>query len=264
MSPRTPVHILRILLKWLGIVLLLASYLILSSILFILPAPRNMKRSAAIRIASFFSRPMLRIFGVRVRMKHRERLRHGGGMRLVVANHLSYLDIIIISSLVPSVFITSVELRNTLALGTLARAAGCLFVERRKASGLKKEIAAVAHVLGQRLPVALFPEGTTSNGDRVQPFKNSLFDAAVIAGADIFPICLRYTAVNGEPLTHRNRDAVLYYGGISFFRHLPKLLALKRVDVEVIPLKTLHVRKYHTRKDLATEAQQAISAAYHQ
>jgi 1-acyl-sn-glycerol-3-phosphate acyltransferase len=262
MSPRTLVQILRITLKWLGIIPLLTAYLILSGVVCILPASRKIQLFAATEMVSFFSRPMLRLFGVRVHVKHRERFRRNNDARFVVANHLSYLDIFVISSLIPSVFITSVELRNAPALGTLARAAGCLFVERRKVSGLKKELAMIARVLVQRFPVALFPEGTTSNGDRVQPFKNSLFEAAVITGSDIQPLCIRYTGVNGVPLTHRNRDSVLYYGGISFFQHLSKLLALKSIDVEVIPLKTIRVRPHHSRKDLAVETRHAISAAY--
>jgi 1-acyl-sn-glycerol-3-phosphate acyltransferase len=138
-----------------------------------------------------------------------------------------------------------------------------MFVTRRKASGLKQEIAAVARVLGEGFGVVLFPEGTTSNGDRVQPFKKSLFDAAVTTRSDILPLCLRYTGANHEPLTPANRDAVLYYGGVSFFQHVPRLLSLKSVDVEVIPLKIIRVHEKDARKGLAAQAHDAISAVYH-
>jgi len=254
---------MRALLKWLGIIPLLLSYLFISAVIHLLPVNRRTKRGYAIRTTSFFSRLMLVLLGVRIHVKHPERLHKRSGVCLIIANHLSYIDVLIVSSLVPSAFITSVELKNTALLGTMARFGGSIFVERRKARDLKKEIESIAFVLDQSFPVALFPEGTTSNGDRVMQFKNSLFDSAVVARADIIPVCLRYTRVNNESLTEQNRDAVFYYGGVAFSKHLPRLLALKSVDVEVIPLRTIKVRAHHSRKDLATMTHNAISTAYH-
>lgn len=255
---------MRALLKWLGIAPLLLLFIFIAGIIFLLPLLQKMKRPGAVRLASYFARIFLCLLGVRVQVKNRERLRSAGAVHLIVSNHLSYVDVLILSSLIPSVFITSVELKNTALLGTLARLSGSIFVERRNASGLKKEIGLIARVLGQGLPVVLFPEGTTSNGERVLPFKHSLFDSAVIAPADISPVCLRYARVNREHLTSRNRDLVFYYGGAAFFRHFSRLLALTSIDVEVSVLKTVKVRSHQTRKHLSALTHSAISAAYHE
>lgn len=249
--------------KLLATVPLLLTYAFLSGVISFFPVGASIRRTLRTRSTSFFSRRALAIFGIRVHVKHRERLRKHAGAPLIVSNHLSYLDALIIASLAPSVFITSVELQHTPLLGTLARFGGSLFVERRKPSGLKREIEAITEVLRQGAPVVLFPEGTTSNGDRVQPFKNSLFDAAIAARAEILPVCIRYTGVNGERLTPRNRDSVFYYGGITFQRHFPKLLKLKSINVEVAPLKSISAQAHHSRKDLAAEAHRVISSAYH-
>jgi 1-acyl-sn-glycerol-3-phosphate acyltransferase len=206
---------------------------------------------------------MLVLIGIRVHVKHRERFRRKDAGILIVSNHVSYIDVLVLASLAPSVFITSIELGSTLVLGTLARCGGSLFVERRRAAGLKKEIAKIAHTLTERFVVTLFPEGTTSNGERVQPFKNSLFDAAVEADTDILPVCLRYTKINGEAIGREERDAIFYYGGMSFFRHFGNLLFLKSVEVEVVPLKAITVDAHASRKTLAAEAHAAISGAYH-
>jgi 1-acyl-sn-glycerol-3-phosphate acyltransferase len=254
---------MRVVLKWLGIVPLILSFLFASGIIRLLPIGEKARRSSAIRTTSFVSRLMLALLGVRVHVKHGERVNNTGKPRLIISNHLSYIDVFILSSLMPAAFITSVELKNTALLGMLASFGGSIFVERRKATGLKKEIGAVASVLEQGFSVALFPEGTTSNGDRVQQFKNSLFDSAVITRTDILPICLRYIRVDGERLTPQSRDAVCYHGGMTFFRHFPKLLSRKSVDVEIIPLKTITVHPHHSRKDLAALAHDAISTAYH-
>jgi 1-acyl-sn-glycerol-3-phosphate acyltransferase len=250
------------LLKIAGIVLVLIAYLLTSCFMSIFPVPGKLRRAMRARNTSFFSTLALALFGIRVHADHGKRLRASSGGRLIVSNHLSYIDALIISSLAPSVFITSVELKHTFLLGTLARLSGCLFVERRKPAGLKQEIDDIAAVLDQGFSVVLFPEGTTSNGDGVRQFKNSLFDAAVSAGSDILPFCLRYTRINDEPVTAGNRDAVFYYGGTTFFSHLPRLMAQKSVDVEVFPLKTIAATSGISRKELAAQAHDAIRAAY--
>jgi 1-acyl-sn-glycerol-3-phosphate acyltransferase len=254
---------MRALLKWLGIIPLVLSFGCISGMICLLPVIQKTKHTAAMRVSSFFSGLMLRLLGVRVHVKHRERLLRKSEVRLIVSNHLSYIDVLILSSLMPVVFVASVELKHTAVIGLVARLSGSLFVERRRPSGLKREIADIAFVLGQGLPVALFPEGTTSNGDRVHPFKNSLFDAAVVTRADIVPLCLRYTKINGRNLTPQNRDDVFYYGGISFFKHLPRLLSCSSIEVEALPLAAIMVQPHHTRKDLAALTQSAISAVYH-
>jgi len=254
---------MRALLKWLGIIPLFISFSLISGVIGLFPVVRRIKRAAAIQVTSFFSRLVLKLLGVRVQVKHRERLRTKSEVCLIVANHLSYIDVLILSSLVPAVFVTSVELKHTAVIGALARLSGSIFVERRKSSGLKREIGEIVFVLGQGLPVALFPEGTTSNGDRVHQFKNSLFDAAVATRAAIMPLCLRYTRVKGQPLTPQNRDDVFYYGGITFFNHLPRLLSLSSIDVEIVPLSTITPTPHQTRKDLSILTQSAISEAYH-
>jgi len=251
------------LLKTLGVVPLLFFYLLAAILIAILPVAGGMRRSLRIRTASFFARLALVLLGIRMRVKHHERLHKHGGARLIVANHVSYVDVLVIASLTPTVFITSVEMKQTPLLGSIARFAGCLFVERRRPSGLKEEIGAIARVLGQGLSVVLFPEGTTSNGDRVQPFKNSLFDAAVAARAEVLPLCLRYVRINDESLTARNRDNLFYYGGVSFFRHFPRFLRLKSVEVVVMPLRAIKVHAHTSRKELAALVHYAISAAYH-
>jgi 1-acyl-sn-glycerol-3-phosphate acyltransferase len=248
--------------KLLGIIPLLALYFLVSGSIALLPTGTRLRRLFRIKNSSFFCRIILVLLGVHIHVKHHEHLQKKNSGLLVVSNHVSYVDALVIASLTPSVFITSVELGSTLFLGMLARFGGSLFVERRKASGLKNEISLIVRVLGERFTVILFPEGTTSNGDRVQPFKNSLFDAAVSARADVLPVCLRYTNVNGKRITAANRDSIFYYGETPFFHHIPRLLSLSSVDVEVIPLKLIRVQEGDSRKDLAALAHRAISTVY--
>ncbi len=256
---------MRILLKAITLFLLLILYALVALGIMALPASRARRLARLTGNSSFFARLCLRVLGVRV---HARRLKRKGIRQrrtnyLIISNHLTYVDILVVASLMPSVFITSVELKQTFPLGLFAWLGGCLFVERRSPAGLKREIEEIAKVLAQGTSVALFPEGTTSNGDTVRPFKNSLITAAITAGASLLPVCIRYRAANGRPVDPTNRDSLYYYGGTTFFRHLSRLLALRSIDVECVILRPIATHQHQSRKDLAARAHQMISSVYH-
>ena len=257
---------MRVLLKSITVFLFLILYALVALAIMALPAGRARKLGRLTGNVMFFARLGLRVLGIRV---HSRRLKRKGIRKrrtnyLIISNHLTYADILVVASLMPSVFITSVELKQTFPLGLFAWLGGCLFVERRSRAGLKREIAEIEEVLAQGTSVALFPEGTTSNGDTVQPFKNSLITAAITTDTSLLPVCIRYQAANGRPVDPTNRDSVYYYGGTTFFQHLPRLLALRSIDVECVILRPIAAHQHHSRKDLATRAHQMISAVYHE
>lgn len=257
---------MRILIKSIAVFLLLSLYALVSLGIMAVPASGARRLERLTGNSSFFARLGLRVLGVRV---HVRRLKRKGIRRrrtnyLIISNHVSYVDILVVASLLPSVFITSVELKQTFPLSLFAWLGGCLFVERRSPAGLKREIGEIATVLALGTSVALFPEGTTSNGDTVRPFKNSLITAAITTGTGLLPVCLRYRAANGRPVDLTNRDSLYYYGGTTFFQHLPRLLALRSIDVECVIMRPIATHQRQSRKDLATQAHQMISAAYHE
>jgi len=257
---------MRILLKAIALFLLLILYALVALCIMAMPAKRARKLERLTGNVVFFARLGIRLLGIRVhsrRLKRKGRRRHRTHY-LIIANHLTYADILVMASLMPTVFITSVELKQTFPLGFFAWLGGCLFVERRSRAGLKREIEEIEAVLALGTSVTLFPEGTTSNGDTVQPFKNSLITAAITTGTDLLPVCIRYRAANGRLVDLTNRDSIYYYGGTTFFQHLPRFLALKSLDVECVILKPIAAHQHLSRKDLATQAHQVISAAYHE
>jgi 1-acyl-sn-glycerol-3-phosphate acyltransferase len=257
---------MRILFKSISVFLLLSLYSLVSLCIMALPADRSRRLARLTGNSSFFARLALRVLGIRVlsRRTRRKGIRQRRPHYLIIANHLTYVDILVVASLMPSVFITSVELKQTFPLGVFAWLGGCLFVERRSPAGLKREIREIEQVLSGGTSVVLFPEGTTSNGETVRPFKNSLITAVIRTGTNILPVCLRYRAVNGQPVNRENRDSVYYYGGTTFFEHLPRLLALKTIDVECFMLQPISTHQHHSRKDLAARAHALIRAAYHE
>jgi 1-acyl-sn-glycerol-3-phosphate acyltransferase len=257
---------MRIFFKSIAAFLFLALYVLAALGIMALPATRSRRLERLTGNSSFFARLGLRVLGIRVssRRLKRKGIRQRRTNYLIISNHLSYADILVIASLMPSVFITSVELKQTFPLGLFAWLGGCLFVERRSRAGLKREIEEIAEVLSQGTSVTLFPEGTTSNGDTVRPFKNSLITAAITTGASLLPVCIRYRAANGHFVDLTNRDSLYYYGGTTFFQHLPRFLALRSVDVECVIMRPISTHQHHSRKDLATRAHQMIGTVYHE
>lgn len=212
------------------------------------------------KTTSIACRLALKILAIRVKVINFN-LRLLSSHQLFVSNHMSYLDIMILSSIMPSLYITSVEVEKTFFLGLMSKLGGSLFVERRSKTKLLEEIDRIASVLKMGFSVTLFPEGTSSNGEKVLPFKGALFSTAENAGVPIQPICIKYELVNGKPVTAKNRDLLYYYGDIVFFPHLVKLFFVGKTDVSVTFLDKINTEGQE-RKVIADRCFNSIAAAY--
>ena len=147
---------------------------------------------------------------------------------LVVANHLSYLDIAIISAAMPCFFVSKAEVGNWPYFGKAARTGGTIFIDRSsRASTLE-----VAQQIGERLklhiPVLLFPEGTSTDGAQVLRFHSSLFEPAVVAGTPITAAAVCYLFQGGG----KERD-LCWFGDSAFLPHLWKALGAQGFSAEV-------------------------------
>jgi 1-acyl-sn-glycerol-3-phosphate acyltransferase len=178
---------------------------------------------------SFIARQMLRAFGITVKVNHPANLNIlDTSNHLIVANHVSYLDIVVLSSIYPFVFITSLEMLETPFLGDITRVGGSLFTNRKKYTSLPQEINNFAEALTKGFNVVLFPEGTSTNGETIREFRKSLFQTSIIAEKPVLPICVRYRTLDGKPFkTQAERDIVCWYGDMTFIPHFFRLLGHK-------------------------------------
>lgn len=236
-------------------------YILISLAAGILFRKETIKLKCYGRITSITSFLALKILGIKVTVVNRPRDKKALDNVFVISNHLSYLDILIYASVFRSLFITSVEVQNMFFLGLMSRLGGSFFVERRSKTRLLKEIDRIADVIKKGFTVTLFPEGTSSNGDTVLPFKSALFSAAAKADVPVLPVCIQYQTINGQPVTSSNRDLVYYYGDIEFFPHLMKLFFVKQVEVKIEFLEKINsgVRE---RKELVDTVYTAILNCY--
>jgi 1-acyl-sn-glycerol-3-phosphate acyltransferase len=251
---------IRLFFKIPAFIITLLSYITISVIGDLVITNPVKKRKFFSKITSLGSKLGLYILGIHVNVCGKSATKQIKPV-LQVANHMSYLDILILSSIYPSLYITSVELQNTLFLGLMARLGGSLFVERRSKTKLIQEIDRIVSVLRKGFTITLFPEGTSSNGEKVLPFKGALFLTAKRSNVEIQPVCIKYLTINGEPVSPTNRDSVFYYGDIVFFPHILKLLLVKSIEVEVTyfdPIKT----DGRDRKELVDISYNKISSKF--
>ncbi len=181
---------------------------------------------------------------------------------LLVGNHLSYLDIFVLSSIQPCVFVTSVDMHETPFLGQMAELGGSLFVERRNRSHIGRDIGVMADTLRDGHHVVVYPEGTSGNGGEVMRFKRTLLTSAIDASADLMPVVVKYTEIDGKPFSVENRDRVCWYGDMTFTPHFLGLLSLKKVKVELHFAQPITVTATSDRRVLAEECHKVISEIY--
>lgn len=213
------------------------------------------------RNTAMFSPILLWIMDIRFKVKDHTHGRALNSGALVVANHVSYVDVFIMAALRPMLFISSVELSRKPFVGHVSRLGGTVFVERRKYTNLRKEIDNVTSVLKHDFVVTLFPEARTSEGVSVLPFKGALFEAAVKSGADVVPVCFRYLSVGGKPVTTENKDIVFYHSGHKFVPHIIKLFMYNDIEVEIELFPRISTQG-KTRKQIVQQSYGLISRSY--
>lgn len=153
------------------------------------------------------------LWGLRIRVETRGIFAENS---LIVANHISWSDVLVLGSIRPTLFVAKSEVRNWPLLGLLARLNGTLFVKRDVRQLAREQVSMVTDALA-RGPVALFPEGTTGCGAHVLPFKPTLFAAA--AGRPVQPVSIRYRP-RGRDWAPAELASFAWDGDKDFWPHL--------------------------------------------
>jgi len=176
---------------------------------------------------------------------------------LLVSNHLSYLDILVLGSQLRAVFIAKSEVRNWPFLGALCRLVDTQFIERDRKNDILRMLKRITEVLDSGRGVVFFPEGTTSNGQGVQRFKPPLLAVAAESVQPVAYAAVSYAVPPGSPPAS---DSVCWWGGVGFGGHFLTLLRLPRIDATVsFGDNRIHE---HDRKVLAVRLQAAVSKEF--
>ena len=196
---------------------------------------------------------LLRIMGLRVRC--RGELPRDHAPLLVAVNHVSWIDIFALLAHLPLVFVAKSEIRDWPVLGRLVAGAGTVFIERGRTRHAREAYARIAQVMTAGGMIGVFPEGTTTLGDRLLPFHAALFQPVIAAAGQVQPIALRYCLPDGRMTT-----LAAYVEGISL---LGSVWQIARADGLVVELQlgALISATQGERRDLAHQAERAIASA---
>ncbi|MEO8530339.1 MAG: lysophospholipid acyltransferase family protein [Deltaproteobacteria bacterium] len=231
------------------------------AVLLLLRLPESLifgvRRPWTSHLVPFVSRNALRIIGLPLVVEGTPMTAHGG----LVANHSSWLDIFVLSAVDRFYFVSKSEVAGWPVIGWLARATGTVFIRRdRKDTTRQQELFNQRLAQGHRL--LFFPEGTSTDGKRVLPFKSTLFEPFFAkghaAGLMIQPITVVYAPPQGAPLRFYG-----WWGDMDFASHLVKVLAAPRQGtVHVIFHPEIAVDSVAGRKDLAVRCEAVVRAAH--
>jgi 1-acyl-sn-glycerol-3-phosphate acyltransferase len=205
-----------------AVVFVLAGTALAAVLIAPLPQPR-VRRAVTRRVIPWCCRALLTALGIRVQ-RAGPRLPAGS---LVVANHLSWLDIVVALAGWPCTFVAKHEVRRWPVIGAVGDALGVVWIERRRARDLVRVIPLLESALREGHRVVVFPEGTTTNGQCVLPFRSALFESAVRANALTVPVALSASSTAGDV------DALTWHGAETLVANIARLAALSGARVRV-------------------------------
>lgn len=218
-------------------------------------------------IPVLFHRAACLALGIRISQQGKEDMPRDGAV-LITANHASWLDIVVLGQGAPLSFIAKSEVAGWPIFGYLAKLQRTIFVNRTRRSETGKTAGEIAKRLSMGDAMVLFPEGTSSDGNHVLPFRSALIGAASVAMAGraeepskpvwIQPVSIAYVGVQGLPMGRQHRHLAAWYGDMELLPHLWALLKEGALDVHISYGKPILFDKATSRKIVAQQAEETV------
>lgn len=206
---------------------------------------------ARMALVRWWSAKFLRLLGVTLIEQGTPR----PGAKLLVANHISWLDILAIDAVAPARFVSKSEVRHWPALGWLATASGTLYIERQRPRDALRVVHQMAEALQAGDTLAVFPEGTTGDGHALLPFHANLLQGAIATATPVQPVALRFFDAD-----HAISPAVAYLDDTSLLQSLWSVVCAQGLGVRVTVLPALSVA-HADRRRLAERLRGEIEVA---
>ena len=236
---------------WFLLVLHIIGALITLSILFPILNP-NAKQKHSSR----WSKWLLRIAGLQLRVESPQGLPEKPC--LMVSNHISWIDTHVINSFIPVSFVAKSEVASWPVFGWISKKIGTLFIRRESARHAKQIVNQMAQDLGHK-SFCIFPEGSTTEGSSLLPFKASLFESAVISQAPVWSLAIQYRS----KITGERSQTPAFVGDMGILESMVKIMGDRQLEARVVVLPTFDPAKDPplNRSSLAQKSHQLVSSA---
>lgn len=179
--------------------------------------------------------------------------------RMVVANHISWLDVPVLQTVYSTCFIGKTEMKRWPFIGAMVKVGGTIFINRQQKRQLLHINQVVTNKLQTGSSIGLFPEGRTGNGIAVATFKAPILQAAITAKTKIVPVVLEYCDHN-----YKRTSDVTYAGKISLYQSVQNTLSLKRIHVKISALPEILASDFNSRDELSAYLYTQISNKYNE
>jgi 1-acyl-sn-glycerol-3-phosphate acyltransferase len=217
---------------------------------FVYPRASPRRRRA---LTQRWSARLLDILGIRPQLEG-EPPPPGEAATMIAANHVSWIDIFLISSVRPTRFVAKSEIRAWPLAGWIADRAGTLFIQRDQMRDMARIDARVRAVMNEGDCVGLFPEGITTQGDELRKFHTSLFEPAVANAAHVHPVAIRYEHPDGTLCRELS-----FAGDVTFVESLELILRLRTVRARVMFAPVVNAAGA-SRRDVAKEVESRVAS----
>lgn len=212
----------------------------------------RVSQSMRARIVRWWSRKLLRILRIVLDVNGHPPDWQARDL-VIVSNHISWLDIFVINSVRPTRFIAKSEIRDWPAVGWLCEKSGTIFIKRARRSDTHKINQVMHDVLAGGDCVGLFPEGTTTAGDRLRKFHTSLFEPAVVSNAHVTPMAITYRQEDGT-----RSFAPAYIEDVTLQQCVSAIIASPKLVADITCADPILAGQY-TRRELASECESVIA-----
>ena len=210
-----------------------------------------------------FHRLVLRLIGIRLDVEGRL----APGPVLIVANHVSWLDIVVLGAIGELSFIAKHEVAGWPGFGTLARLQRTVFVNRERPKQAMRAKSEIEKRFDAGERIVLFAEGTSSDGNRILPFRTPLFAVAAYCPdkerpVPVQPLSLAYTRLHGLPIDRALRPKFAWYGDMSMVPHIWAILCAGPIDVKIVLHEPVTLADFANRKELASYCEAHVRAGF--
>ncbi|MBK9294427.1 MAG: 1-acyl-sn-glycerol-3-phosphate acyltransferase [Oligoflexia bacterium] len=221
---------------------------------------RKNYRQTQLKINKLYAGLSLRLWGINIEVLNKPKQTPKGW--LMVSNHLGFIDAFSMIAHFPVNFVTSKEMKQTPLIGQITDMGCCFYVERRDRSSIHNEKAELVNALRQGYNIMLYPEGTSSDGSAVLPFKRTLMMAAAEAKVPLQLICIKFKTINNEPFSPKWRDHVCWHGDLSFLKHILLLFSLRSAELEIKFIDQLYINQNECKDAVSKRAHSIVSSHY--
>lgn len=248
-------------------VIRISAFLLTGIIAGLIAATLNAVKGDSVAFRVGFYRFLCRVLGLEIIIRGKQT---DAAPQLVVCNHISYLDIAALGSVVPGDFVAKADIAGWPIFGWMAKTGQTIFIDRRR-SATTQARDQIQERLDAGDTLIMFPESTSGDGNYMKPFKSALFTVAErhVTGADgterpvtVQPVSLAYTRINGMPIGYGWRPFVAWYGDMEMAPHLWDIMRVGKVTAEITFHAPVTLAQFTSRKELSNYCDGVIRNGY--